>query len=121
MHLENLQQWRFIWKPHSCTSLTWAFLKVNNNQPMDLDHNQIMRCILCHVDFVDIEILGMHTRCEKWLITYHKTNGITTMKKHVDDDHFTLMRKLIEDLTIVSTKAPLDRQANKKRHMSFHL
>jgi hypothetical protein len=43
------------------------------------------------------------------------------MKKHVDDDHFTLMRKLIEDLTIVSTKAPLDRQANKKRHMSFHL
>ncbi len=39
MHLENLQQQRIFWKPHSRTSLIWAFLKVNNNQPMDLDHN----------------------------------------------------------------------------------
>jgi hypothetical protein len=83
MHLENLRQQRFLWKPHSYTSFTWAFLKVNNNQPMDFDHNQIMK-ILCHVDFVDLEILPMHTKCKKGLITYHKTNGITTMKKHVD-------------------------------------
>jgi hypothetical protein len=78
-----------------------------------------MRCILCHVDFVDIEILGMHIRCGKGLITYHKINGITTMKEHVDDDHSALMKKLIEDLTIVLTKAPFDQQANKKKAHVF--
>jgi hypothetical protein len=122
MHLENLQQQRLLWKPHSHTSFTWAFLKVNNNQHVDLDHNQIMGCIFYHVDFVDLEILAMHTRCRKGLITYHKTNDITTMKKHVDANHFALMRKLAKDLTIVLTKPPLDRQANqKKKHMYFHL
>ncbi len=50
-------------------------LKVNNNQPMDLDHNQIMRYIFCHVDFVDLKILAMHTKCMKGLIAYQKTNG----------------------------------------------
>jgi hypothetical protein len=48
---------------------------VNNNQPMDLDHNQIMRYIFCHVDFVDLKILAMHTKCMKGLIAYQKTNG----------------------------------------------
>jgi hypothetical protein len=37
------------------------------------------------------------------------------MKKHVDVDHFALMRKLAEYLTIVLTKAPFDQQANKKK------
>jgi hypothetical protein len=119
MHLENLRQQRLLWKPHSPTSLTWAFLKVNNNQLVDLDHNQIMGCIFCHVDFVDLEILAMHTRCRKGFITYHKTNGITTMKKHVDADHFALMRKLAKDLTIVLTKVPLDQKANKKKAHAF--
>jgi hypothetical protein len=31
------------------------------------------------------------------------------MKKYVDVNHFALMRKLVEDLTIVLAKAPLDR------------
>lgn len=30
------------------------------------------------------------------------------MKKHVDDDHFVLMRKLVEDPNITLTKAPLE-------------
>jgi hypothetical protein len=43
----------------------------------------------------------------------------TTLKKHVDVDHSAFMRKLAKDLTIVSTKAPLDQQANKKKaHVS---
>ncbi len=78
-----------------------------------------MKCILCRVYFVDLEILVMHTRCRKGLITYHKTNGITTMEKHVDAYHFTLMRKLVEDLTIVLTEIPFDRQANKKKAHVF--
>ncbi len=30
------------------------------------------------------------------------------MKKHVDANHFALMKKLVEDLTIILAKAPLD-------------
>jgi hypothetical protein len=55
---------------------------------MDLDHNQIMKCIICHNNYVGHEILAMHTKCKKKMITYHKINGITTMRKHVDVDHF---------------------------------
>jgi hypothetical protein len=41
------------------------------------------------------------------------------MKKHVDVDHFALMRKLAEYLTIILAKTPLDQQANKKKaHVS---
>jgi hypothetical protein len=67
-----------------------------------------MRCIIFHVDFLGLDILAMQTKCKTRLITYHKTKGITTMKKHVDANHFALMRKLAKDLTIVLAKAPLD-------------
>jgi hypothetical protein len=57
-----------------------GLFKVNNNQYVDLEHNQIMRCIICHSDYVGLEILAMHNMCRKGLITYHKSNGITSMK-----------------------------------------
>jgi hypothetical protein len=27
MHLENLRKQRLLWKPHYCSSITWAFFK----------------------------------------------------------------------------------------------
>ncbi len=41
------------------------------------------------------------------------------MKKHVDVEHFALMRKLIKCLTIIMAKAPLDQQASKKKAHVF--
>jgi hypothetical protein len=35
------------------------------------------------------------------------------MKKHVEDDHFALMKRLIDDFSCI-IKAPIDRNANKK-------
>jgi hypothetical protein len=66
MCLENLHKQRFFLKPHYYTSFTWAFFKVNNNQLLDLKHNQIMKCIICHHDYVSPKILVMHTRCKTW-------------------------------------------------------
>jgi hypothetical protein len=97
MHMENLWKQRFMWKPQYCTSFTWAFCKVNNNQSMDLEHNLIMKCIICHNDYVDIKILTMHTKFRKGLIACHKTNGITTMNKCVEVDHFAFVKKLTKD------------------------
>jgi hypothetical protein len=52
-----------------------------------------MRVIIYHNDIALLEILAMHAKCRKGLITYHKFNGITTMKKHIEFDHFALLKK----------------------------
>jgi hypothetical protein len=75
MHLEDLQKQRVVQKlhyPNSC--ITWAYFKVNNNQPMDLFQNQITRCIICHNNATPPIILAMHIRCRKGVIAYHKFN-----------------------------------------------
>jgi hypothetical protein len=47
------------------------------------------------------------------LITYHKFNEIIAMKKHVEDDHSSFMKKLVKDPTCI-TKAPIHQNASKK-------
>ncbi len=65
MHLKNLWKQRLIYKAHYYISFILEFLEVNNNQFVELDHNQIMRCIICHNDFVGSKILAMCTKCRK--------------------------------------------------------
>jgi hypothetical protein len=93
----------------------WTFLKVSNNQPMDLKHKQIMRCIICQNDTVDFKILAMHTMCKKGLIACHKFNDITTMNKHIDVDHFALVKNLVNDPRNAQMTAQLDHEASKKK------
>jgi hypothetical protein len=38
-----------------------------------------MKCIIYHNDFVDFEILAMHTKFKKGLIAYHEINVLRTM------------------------------------------
>lgn len=42
MHLENLWKQKVAWKLHYHNSPTWAFLKVNNNQHVNLSQNYEM-------------------------------------------------------------------------------
>jgi hypothetical protein len=63
-----------------------------------------MRCIIYHNDITPPKILAMRIRCRKGLIAYHKFNGITTTKKHVDFDHFILLKKLLEDVANIISK-----------------
>jgi hypothetical protein len=39
MHLEGLSKQKATWKPHYHNLPIWVFLKVNNNQPIDLFQN----------------------------------------------------------------------------------
>lgn len=48
------------------------FKGTNKNQLVDLDHNQIMKCVICHTDYIGLKILAMHTNCRKGLTTNHK-------------------------------------------------
>jgi hypothetical protein len=44
--------------------------------------------------------------CRKGLIACHKNNGIKIMKKHVDANHFALMKKVAKDPNITPKKNP---------------
>jgi hypothetical protein len=52
-----------------------------------------MQCIVCHSNVVGPEILTLRTRLRKDVIVYHKSNGKTTMKKHVELKDNTLIMK----------------------------
>ncbi len=103
------------WKSHYYNAPKWVSFKVNNNQPVEISQNQIMKCIICQNDMVPLEILVMCTRCRKGLIAYHKSIGITTMKKHVDSNHSILLKILLEDATNIAPKSPLNCEPIKKR------
>jgi hypothetical protein len=52
-----------------------------------------MQCIVCRSNVVGPEILALCTKLRKDAIAYHKSKGITTMKKHVELEHSTLIKK----------------------------
>jgi hypothetical protein len=66
---------KLVWNMHCHNSCTWAFFKVNDNQPKDLFQNQIMKCIISHSDTTPPKIVAMCKRCKKGLIAYHKFSG----------------------------------------------
>jgi hypothetical protein len=45
-------------------------------------------------------IIGINprTQARKWLIFYYKTNGITFLKKHVDENHSFIAQMFEEEM-----------------------
>jgi hypothetical protein len=84
------------WKSHNYNSITWAFYHVKNNQPIDFTQNQIMCCIVCHHQIVGHKILALRTKSWKRFIAYHKSNGITVMKIHIEVEHNNLLKRHVE-------------------------
>ncbi len=59
------------------------------------------------------------TRCKKGFIAYHKFSGTIAMKKHVESNHFSLLKKLLKDVANLASRCPLDCEPNKKNaHVS---
>jgi ribosomal protein L16 Arg81 hydroxylase len=53
---------------------------------IDLVNIKIMCCIFCYQN--PVIRINPRTQVRKGLISYYKTNGITSLKKHVDANHF---------------------------------
>ncbi len=70
------------------------FFYVNDKWDVDIEHAQIMHCILCYIGPINASNLRTETR--KKLISYYKTNWITSLKKHVDAHH-TIVSKIFEE------------------------
>jgi hypothetical protein len=78
---ENLETRR-----KKCVVLVVFYKLVNLKQP------QVMRCLLCYNAHVNVSNPRMQAR--KGLISYYKTNNITSLKKHVDANQYLIFKKI---------------------------
>jgi hypothetical protein len=97
-NLQKLHVQRKFWKGHNRNYLCWAFYYVNDGKEVEVTSHQVMKYILCYDNAINIpnEII----KEIKGLIIYYKTYGIIILKKHVDVNHFIIVKKLKKNLTI---------------------
>jgi len=74
-----------------------------------------MWCIICHSNVVGLEIFALCTKLRKGLIVYHKSNGITSMKKHVDLEDNTLIKMFCQKQSDVVAIISLSHEPTKKQ------
>jgi hypothetical protein len=55
-----------------------------------------MHCIICHNNL--ILNLNPKTQARKWLIIYNTINGIISLKKHVNPNHFNVLNFFEEEV-----------------------
>jgi len=58
----------------------------NNTAKVDVQGVQPMKCVMCH-SFENSSILQSSTKFLKKIITYNPKHGITSMQKHVANQH----------------------------------
>jgi hypothetical protein len=83
------------WKGHDRNALYWTFFIVNDNNIVDGSKPHIMRCMICHENFV---IYNPRIKERGGIITYFNKYGITPLKKHVDANHVVLAKRFEETM-----------------------
>jgi hypothetical protein len=78
-----------MWGGHNKNIL---FYCVSDGKEVEKVSHQIMRCILCYVNLVNV--LNLRTKERKGFITYYKTCGITILKKHGGAYHSIITKKI---------------------------
>ncbi len=81
----KLHAQRSLWQKNCKNALCQAFYYVNDNKKVNIIFFQTMCCILCHNN--PIFNLNPKTQARKGLFIYNTTNGITTLRKHVNSNH----------------------------------
>jgi hypothetical protein len=69
-----------------------------------------MKHIVCHVETLGPKMMALCTRCHKGLIAYNKLHGISTFKKHVEQDHITLCKSYIKKVHVLHPRNLLARE-----------
>jgi len=72
------------------------FFCVNDNKDVNVKCPQTMRCILCYSS--PILFCNFKTQARKHLILYDITNGITSLKKHVNVDYYSKAKMFEEEV-----------------------
>ncbi len=92
-HLKKLHAQKVFWKRNSNNALCWAC--VNDNKEVNVTTPEIMHYILCHNN--PILNVNPKTQARKGLIIYNAINGIATLRKHVNSDHFNVLKNFEEN------------------------
>jgi hypothetical protein len=116
INLKKLHAQKKSWQQHGRLSLCWIFYCVNDDAKIDFENTQIMHCIICYQE----PIIGINskTQARKRLIFYYKTNGITSLKKHVDAEHIVIAKLFEEEINFL-LKRREEKQPAKKRAIVF--
>ncbi len=102
---------RLFWKVEGRDAICWAFYVINDNKLMDGKIPQVMKYHLCSKTLV---LYNLRTKLRKGLISYYKTNGISTLKKHADVEHSLLAKTLGEEVNNLM-KTQVEKQPTTKR------
>jgi hypothetical protein len=81
----KLHAQRSFWQKNSKNALGQAFYYVNDNKKVNIIVLQTMHCIPHHNN--PILNLNPKSQARKGLFIYNTTNGITTLRKHVNSNH----------------------------------
>ncbi len=74
---------------------------MNNGKKVDGTSHQVLKCILCYVD--PINVLNLKIKKEMVFKNIIR-RGIITLKKHVNVDHSIIVKKMEEEVEILITK-----------------
>jgi hypothetical protein len=70
----------------------WVFFK-GEQQPTNWPFsNQIMQCVVCCSEVMGLKVLAFCIKLWKGFIAYPKSNGITSMKKHVKIEYNVVLK-----------------------------
>jgi len=110
--LQKLHVQRKFWRGHNRNSLCWAFYFVNDGEKVEATSHQVMKCILCYDNAINIH--NARTKEIKGLINYYKFYGIIALKKHVNAYHFIIGKKVEEEINN-ETIGTIEKQPTRKR------
>jgi hypothetical protein len=66
---------------------------------------------MCHSVPLVVHVLGSKTGVKKGLISYKTENGILTMKKHYEGEHFNIWKVYFSEISLwYSTKTNLSKK-----------
>ncbi len=81
---------------------------MNDNKEIDNICHHLMICFFCY--HKPIETCNKRTKSRKDLISYYKTNEITSLKNHVDAHYVVFYKKLKNKSTILGEEVWKDNQ-----------
>lgn len=90
-----------------------GFYYVNDNKKLDRKVLQVMCCMFCHNNIVNAYNMII-TQVRKWMISYYKTNEITTLEKHVNANYVVIANKFEEKISNLM-KRVLEKELEKKK------
>jgi hypothetical protein len=76
-----------MWYPWHYTTSYWGFFVVNDGVKINSCNPQIMRCILCHYNPIDVNAINVSHGKNKGLLNYNKNHGTSFLEKHVFHEH----------------------------------